>query len=390
MRKSDVVKLIKFLNNNIRKKNKKKIELHEPSFFGNEIFFLNRCIKEKQVSTYGKYTGYFEKEIKRITKAKYSVALTSGTEALHLSLRAIGITSDHEILVPAMTFIASVNAISYCGAEPHFIDTDINTLEIDYKKLDQYLESITIKKKGKTFNKFSKKHIKALMPVHIFGHSSNILKIKKIAKKYNLVVIEDAAEAFGSFVKKQHLGTFGEIGCLSFNGNKIVTTGGGGAIITNNKILAQKVFQLSTVYKTKNSFGTTHNGIGYNSRMPSINASLGLAQIKNFQKIKNEKKKLYFDYDKIISNFEGIKLFKENKDTDSNYWLHVLILDEKNRKFKKAIIQEGKRKNFYLGSIWKLVSNMKPYINKQKMDLSGSKNIHDRVICLPSGAGVLF
>ena len=390
MRKSDVVKLIKFLNNNIRKKNKKKIELHEPSFFGNENFFLNRCIKEKQVSTYGKYTGYFEKEIKRITKAKYSVALTSGTEALHLSLRAIGITSDHEILVPAMTFIASVNAISYCGAEPHFIDTDINTLEIDYKKLDRYLESITIKKKGKTFNKFSKKHIKALMPVHIFGHSSNILKIKKIAKKYNLVVIEDAAEAFGSFVKKQHLGTFGEIGCLSFNGNKIVTTGGGGAIITNNKILAQKVFQLSTVYKTKNSFGTTHNGIGYNSRMPSINASLGLAQIKNFQKIKNEKKKLYFDYDKIISNFEGIKLFKENKDTDSNYWLHVLILDEKNRKFKKAIIQEGKRKNFYLGSIWKLVSNMKPYINKQKMDLSGSKNIHDRVICLPSGAGVLF
>lgn len=390
MRKSDVVKLIKFLNNNIRKKNKKKIELHEPSFFGNEKFFLNRCIEEKQVSTYGKYTGYFEKEIKRITKAKYSVALTSGTEALHLSLRAIGITSDHEILVPAMTFIASVNAISYCGAEPHFIDTDINTLEIDYKKLDQYLESITIKKKGKTFNKFSKKHIKALMPVHIFGHSSNILKIKKIAKKYNLVVIEDAAEAFGSFVKKQHLGTFGEIGCLSFNGNKIVTTGGGGAIITNNKILAQKVFQLSTVYKTKNSFGTTHNGIGYNSRMPSINASLGLAQIKNFQKIKNEKKKLYFDYDKIISNFEGIKLFKENKDTDSNYWLHVLILDEKNRKFKKAIIQEGKRKNFYLGSIWKLVSNMKPYINKQKMDLSGSKNIHDRVICLPSGAGVLF
>ena len=228
---------------------KEKHHLHEPLFFGNEIKYLKETITTNLVSSVGPFVKKFEDQIKKFTKSKYAISVVNGTEALHLSLVACGVENNDEVLVPSITFAGSANAIVYSGAIPHFVDSEFETLGIDPLKLEKYLEKITIKKREFYFNKKTKRKIKAIMPVHIFGNICQIDKILKIAKKYNLVIIEDAAEALGSFYKNKHAGTFGSVGCFSFNGNKILTTGGGGAIITNNKLLAKKLKHLSTTAK---------------------------------------------------------------------------------------------------------------------------------------------
>ena len=208
--------------------------LHEPLFCGNEVKYLKKTISDNSVSSIGNYVKKFEERIKKITKSKFAIAVVNGTEALHISLKVAGVQHNEEVLVPALTFVGTANAIVYCGGIPHFVDSENNTLGIDAKKLERYLNSIVIFKKNLAINKFTKRVIRAIVPVHIFGHSCQIDEIIRVAKKFNLIVIEDAAEALGSYYKKKHLGTFGLAGCLSFNGNKIVTTGGGGAVMLNS------------------------------------------------------------------------------------------------------------------------------------------------------------
>ncbi len=364
--------------------------LHEPSFSVKEIKYINNVIKKKSVSSAGIYGDIFEKKIKRYTKAKYAITVINGTQGLFISMQALGIRKNQEVLVPALTFVGTVNAISYTGAEPHFIDSKIEDFGIDYKKLETYLKKISEIRNNKCINKKTGRVISGIIPVHIFGHSCNIEKIIKVAKKYRLKIIEDAAEAVGSFYKKRHLGTFGDIGCLSFNGNKIITTGGGGAVITNKKNLAKKIRHLASTAKIKHKWEYIHDDIGYNFKLPSLNAALGIAQIEKINIFLKAKRRLFHEYSKNFNKIIGATIFREGKNLKSNYWLQTLILDKKYKYLKNQMLNYCHKKKIFLRPTWKLISSLKPYKKKQKMDLSGAREIADRVINLPSSQSLLI
>lgn len=357
---------------------------HEPMVFGNEKKYIVNTIKQNFFSAAGKYVLKFEDKLKKITKAKYAIAVINCTEAIHITLKACGIKNGDEILVPSLTFIGTVNPISYIGATPHFIESSIDDFGVDCVKLEKYLTNIAIKKKNKLINKTTKKVIKAIIPVHVFGHPCKIDHLQKIAKKYNLIIIEDAAAALGSFYKKKHLGTFGIAGCISFNGNKIATSGGGGAVITNNKALAKKILHLTTTSKKKHQWEYLHDGIGYNHRMSNLSAALGLAQLENLKKILKFKRKLYSKYNKAFKFFEKARIFKEPKNSKSNYWLQTLILDKKYSHLKNKILKETNKNYIFTRPAWKLISELAPYKKNQKMMLPVAKEIYNRVINLPS------
>jgi dTDP-4-amino-4,6-dideoxygalactose transaminase len=239
-------------------------------------------------------------------------------------------------------------------------------------------------------NKFTKRVIRAIVPVHVFGHACQIDKIIKLAKKFNLIVLEDAAEALGSYYNKKHLGTFGLAGCLSFNGNKIITTGGGGAVITNNKKFAKKIRHLSTTAKLPHKWEYIHNEVGYNYRMPNLNAALGLAQLENLNLFIKKKRILYERYFKVFKNIKNIYLFKELNASKSNYWLQTLIIKKNFLILKKKLLNEGFKSGLYLRPAWKLISNLKPYKTNPRMDLKGSMEIYNKIINLPSGQSILL
>ena len=364
--------------------------LHEPFLGKKDSNSVSNAVLKKEVSTYGNFVVKFEKEIKKFTKAKYSVALINCTQALFISLKAVGVKKNDEVLVPSLTFIGTVNAISYLDAEPHFVDSNIDDFGIDCQKLENYLKKITFKKKDKFYNKKTGKLISAIVPVHVFGHPCKIEYIKKISKKYNLKIVEDAAEALGSYYKNKHLGTFGHIGCLSFNGNKIITTGGGGVIITNNLKLYKRIKHLSSTAKVKHIWEYDHDDIGYNFRMPSLNASLGLAQMKQIKNFIKAKRSLYERYSKVFKNFNTVRVFKEKKYCKSNYWLQALVLEKNNFKLKKNILKLCYKNKIFVRPVWKLISSLKPYRNKQKMDLTGSKHIYKSVLNLPSSQKIIL
>ena len=365
-------------------------QLHEPLFFGKEISYLKNTINQNFVSSAGEYVNKFEKKIKKYTKAKFAIAVVNGTQAIYISLKACGVKKNEEVLVPALTFVGTVNAVSYLDAKPHFIDSQIENFGINCLKLENYLDKITKFRGNQCINKFTGNVIKAIMPVYIFGHPCNIQDIVKIAKKFNLIVIEDATEALGSFYKKKHLGTFGDIGCLSFNGNKIITTGGGGMIITNKKGLARKIKHLTTTAKLKHKWEYIHDEIGYNFRMPNLNAALGLAQFEKIQVFLKAKRNLFKKYYNVFNKIKGICLYKEPKNANSNYWLQTLILDKNHSSLKNKILKESHKRLIYSRPIWKLISELKPYKKNQKMNLSGAKEIYNRIINIPSSQSLIL
>ena len=241
-----------------------------------------------------------------------------------------------------------------------------------------------IQKRGKCYNKRTKREIRAIIPVHIFGHACEIENIVHIAKKYNLKVIEDAAEAVGSYYKKRHLGTFGDIGCFSFNGNKIITTGGGGMIVLKNKILARKIKHITSTAKLNHKWEYVHDQVGYNFRMPNINAALGIAQLKKINMFLKAKRRLFKKYYEELREIEGIKIFKEQENCMSNYWLQTIILDKDKTSYKNLILKKLYKNKIYCRPVWKLISELKPYKKCPKMNLSGSKEIYKRSFNIPS------
>ena len=366
------------------------IPLHAPSFQGKEKEYLMETIDSTFVSTVGKYVNKFEEKVKKYTKAKFAVAVVNGTQAIYISLKVCGIKHDEEVLVPALTFVGTVNAISYLGAEPHFVDSEIKNFGINCSKLENYLDKIVKFKGKKSINKLTGKVIKAIIPVHVFGHSCNIEGIIKIAKKFNLIVIEDAAEALGSFYKQKHLGTFGHIGCISFNGNKIITTGGGGMVITNKKKLAKKIKHLTTTAKLKHRWDYIHDEVGYNFRMPNLNAALGIAQIEKIRTFVKAKRSLFKKYHNVFKKIKEVSLYKEGKNSKSNYWLQTLILKKNNINLRNKILKKSHEKSIYIRPSWKLISKLKPYKKKQKMNLSGAFEIYNRAINLPSSQSLVL
>jgi perosamine synthetase len=364
--------------------------LHEPYIGNNELRFVKKAVNEKELSTYGKYIKIFENELRKITKAKYVTAVINCTEGLFLSLKILGIKKDQEVLVPALTFVGTVNAISYIGAHPHFVDSQIQDFGINTIKLSDYLKKNTNFKNGKCINKKTGRIISAIIPVHVFGNPCDIINIKKISKKYNFKIIEDAAEGLGSYFNKRHLGTFGDLGCISFNGNKIITTGGGGAIITNNKKLYKKILHYSTTAKIKHKWEFDHSDVGYNLRLPSLNASLGIPQLRRLQKYVKAKRSLNKIYKNMLKNQKVMKLFEEKKNCKSNYWLQAVILEKNFVKYKNSLLKVSHKRKFFLRPVWKLVSNLQPYKKKPKMNLSGAKEIYKSVFTLPSSQSLIL
>ena len=369
---------------------KKKHHLHEPLFCGNETKYLTKTIKTNLVSSVGPFVKKFENQITKFTGAKYSISVVNGTEALHLSLVACGVKNNDEVLVPTITFAGTANAIVYSGAIPHFVDSELETLGIDSLKLEKYLKKITIKKGQFYFNKKTKRRIKALIPVHVFGNICQIYKILEIAKKYNLLVIEDAAEALGSFFDNKHAGTFGLVGCFSFNGNKILTTGGGGAIITNNKILAKRIKHLSTTAKIKHPWEYIHDNIGYNFRMPNLNAALGSAQIENLNKFLISKQILFSKYCREFSKVQGVKVIKNPEFCKSNNWLNTLFIQNSSIKKRDKVISLAHKKNLFLRPVWKPLHSLKHFRSMPKMNLENAKKIYLSCINLPSSSHYFF
>jgi perosamine synthetase len=376
---SKIIKSVKFFIK------KKYVPLHEPCFEKADFDSMNKCLKSSYVSTVSKFTNIFEEKIKKLTKSKYSIAIVNGTSAIQLAIMSCGIKKNDEILIPNLNYIGSTNATIYCNAIPHFVDVENETFGIDTIKLENYLKKICITRKNTTINKITKRNIKAIIPTHVFGNSAKIQQIMKIAKKFNLRLIEDASECVGSYYKDKHLGTFGDVGVLSFNGNKIITTGGGGAIITDNIKIYQKALSLSMISRKKNSgWSYDYNEVGYNYRLPGINSSLGISQLNNLSHLLKVKKKIFLEYKRIFKDNIYFKLIDSLKNSKSNNWLNTIYIFNSNLKFRDKIITETNKKGIGIRPVWKLMHKIKHLSKYPKMNLQNSEKLEVSLINLPS------
>ena len=360
------------------------VALHEPSFDGNEWIYLKECLDSNYVSSVGKFVDQFELSLANYTGAKYAISVVNGTAALQIALKLAGVNRGEEVLLPALTFVATANAISYLGAIPHFVDSEESTLGIDVVKLREYLSANTEKQSGLCINKSTKRVIRALVPMHTFGHPSDLEQLLSIARDFNLVLVEDAAESLGSFYKGQHTGTFGLLGTLSFNGNKTITTGGGGAILTNDEELAKRAKHLTTTAKIFHKWEFDHDEIGYNYRMPNINAALGCAQMEKLPEKINSKRELFKRYKEEFNLISGASIFEEPKNCQSNYWLQTLLLKEDNLDLRDSVLDASNKEGIMTRPAWKLMSNLAPYRNSPAMSLEIANALYRRAINLPS------
>ena len=364
--------------------------LHAPFIDKNDLQDIRTSILSKQVSTYGNITKKFETKLGSYLKSKYIFCTNTGTSAIHLALKAIDLRRDQEVLVSALTFVGTVNPIIYCNAIPHFCDIDLETLAIDPKKLDHYLKKIVKFKKDKPINKNTGKEIKAILITHVYGFAAKIVEIANIAKKYNIHLVEDAAEALGTKYKQKNVGTFGSVGIFSFNGNKIITTGGGGAVVTNNKNIYEKAHFLGTTAKKNNTALLSHLSCGYNYRMPSLNAALGISQLRKIKKILKQKKKLHNFYMNQLKCFDEIILFNKIKNTQPNYWLNTIIFKTLKKKKILELIKYFKKNKIETRPTWELMNTLK-YMKKypRMKDLKNSKYIQSKTMVIPSGDHVI-
>ena len=364
------------------------IKLHEPSFTGNEMKYVEDCINSTYVSSVGKYVDQFEIELSKYTGANYAISVVNGTAALHLALKLAGVNQGDEVLVQAFTFVATANAISYCGAIPHFVDTEKENLGIDPVKLQDYLAEITVNLDRETINKITGRRIKALVVMHTFGHPSKMDELLEVSKKFNLKIIEDAAESIGSYYKNKHTGTMGLLGTLSFNGNKTITTGGGGALLTNNLELARKAKHLSTTAKISHKWAFEHDEIGYNYRMPNINAALGCAQLEDLPLKLENKEKLFNEYKSQFSKIEGVSIVEEPTNCRSNYWLQTIKLDLPNLDLRNEILEDLNSAGFMSRPGWDLINSLQPYRANPSMTLECAKELFACVINVPSNHAI--
>ncbi|MBN2635776.1 MAG: LegC family aminotransferase [Prolixibacteraceae bacterium] len=372
---------------------KEFIPLHDPRFIGNEKKYLNECIDSNFVSSVGKFVGQMEKMCAEYTGAKYAVAAMNGTAALHIALQLAGVQREDEVLTQALTFIATANAISYTGAHPVFLDVDRNTLGLSPAAVEAWLEeNAEIKEsqksegeKPKAYNKITGRKIAACVPMHTFGHPVKLDQLKAVLDKYNITLIEDAAESIGSCYKGKHTGTFGKLGILSFNGNKLITTGGGGMILTNDEVLAKKAKHLTTTAKVPHRWEFRHDSIGYNYRMTNIQAALGCAQMEQLDYLIKLKRELSMKYKAFFANTE-FEFVTEPENCKSNYWLNAVI--SKNRQRRDELLEYTNNNGIMTRPIWELMNRLPMFERYQTDSLKNSIWLADRVVNIPSGAPI--
>lgn len=362
------------------------IPLHTPVFLGNEKKYLNECVDSSFVSSVGKFVDLFEKKTAEFTGAKYAVAAMNGTGALHIALILSDVKQNDAVITQPLTFIATANAISYTGAKPVFIDVDKETLGLSPEKLEEFLRQKTFTANdGFCYNTLTKRRIKACVPMHTFGHPAKIDEIKEICDKYNITLIEDAAESLGSYYKGRHTGTFGLMGVLSYNGNKTITTGGGGMIITNDERLAKKAKHLTTQAKVPHKWEYKHDFIGYNYRLTNIQAALGVAQMEQLPKILKNKRKTAEAYKHFFKNKDN-QFFSEPVNARSNYWLNVVIL--KSRKEREQFLEETNSKGIMTRPVWELMNRLEMYKGFQTENIENAEWLAERIVNIPSSVRI--
>ena len=368
------------------------IPLSEPTIVGNEIKFIKATIKKNWISTFGNYNKKFEKSISKITKSKNVISVSSGTAALHLALKALGVDEKSEVIVPSLTFVASINVIKYLNANPIFMDVGLDH-NLNISKTIEFLNKKTFYKNKFTYSKKSKKKITAIIIVHMWGNALDFFELKKICKKKNIYIIEDAAEALGTYYlkgkcKNMHVGIIGDIGCLSFNGNKIITTGAGGALLTKNNFLAKKILYFAEQAKD-DPIRFIHNDIGYNYRLSNLNAAFGCGQITKLKYYLSKRKKNYLFYSSFINKIPGLKILTPQSYSSSNHWMNILIIDKNLIKkspyyFHKKLLLRGIQTRL----VWKPNHLQKMYKDNEKYKISLSEKIFDTCLCIPSSSNL--
>ncbi|WP_061214973.1 LegC family aminotransferase [Syntrophomonas wolfei] len=365
---------------------KEYIPLHEPEFSGREWEYVKDCLDSGWVSSVGAYVDRFEQMLCDYTGSPYAVAAVNGTAALHICLLLAGVKAGDEVLVPAATFIATANTVTYCNAIPHFVDVEERTLGLDPHKLNDYLKEISEFRRGICYNRLTGRPIRAVVPMHTFGHPVDLDPLQELCERYHLVMVEDAAESLGSLYKGQHTGTRGLVSSLSFNGNKTITTGGGGAILTNSKSIAKVAKHMTTQAKTPHRWEFNHDLIGYNYRMPNINAALGCAQLEQLPGFIEKKRNLARCYQVAFQDIPGIRFFTEPDFARSNYWLNVLILDEEFARERDNLLESTNNAGIMTRPLWTLMHKLSMYHDCPRMDLSVAEDLESRVINIPSSA----
>jgi perosamine synthetase len=360
--------------------------LHEPTFSGNEWKYLKECLDSTFVSSVGKFVDRFEHDLAQYTGAKYAVATVNGTAALHIALKLAGVIQDDEVLIPALTFVATANAVTYCNAIPHFVDSEESTLGIDVVKLRRYLLDHAKIVDGQCVNTLTGGIIRAVVPMHAFGHPVDMDGLIDLASEFKLVVVEDAAESLGSTYKGKHTGTFGRLGALSFNGNKTITTGGGGAILTNDSELARRARHLTTTAKLSHAWEYRHDEVGYNYRMPNINAALGCAQLEQLPQLLEAKRDLFSRYQGAFNKVDGVQLVSESNGCSSNYWLQTIILNADNSRYRDVVLEATNEAGLMTRPAWVLMNELTQFSAMPSMDLGGALSLSERVINIPSSA----
>ena len=368
---------------------KEFVPLHEPRFSGNESKYVQECIESTFVSSAGKFVDRFEKELADYTGSKHAVSVVNGTAALHMALLLAGVETGDEVLVPALSFVATANAVRFCGATPHFVDSEEHTLGVDPEALRNYLQSNTEQRSRICVNRLTGCPIRALIPVHIFGHPCDLERLLSVAKDFNLTLIEDAAESMGSTYRGRHIGTFGLFGTLSFNGNKTITTGGGGAILTDDSNLEKRAKHLTTTAKLPHRWEYLHDEVGYNYRMPNLNAALGCAQLEQLPEFLASKRRLFRCYQEAFRSIPQVRLFAKPKGCRSNYWLQTLLLDDFVANQRDAILEATNSVGLMTRPVWKLLHKLAPNRDCPCAPLPVAESLERRIINLPSSAGLV-
>ena len=360
-----------------------KIFLHEPHFAGNEVKYLTDCIDSTFVSSVGPYVDRFESDVARYTGAARAVVCVNGTNALHMALMLAGVEHDDEVITQPLTFIATCNAVSYIGAHPVFVDVDMDTLGLSPAKLGEWLSANADIVGDECRNRKTGRRIKACVPMHTFGHPAKMDELLKVCQEFNIEVVEDAAESIGSFLNGRHTGTFADIGALSFNGNKTITTGGGGMLLFRDAELGAYAKHLTTQAKVPHRWAFVHDHIGYNYRMPNINAALGCAQLEQIDVILANKRETAEAYKRFFAEVPEVDFVVEPSGARSNYWLNAILL--KDRAARDAFLLATNDSGIATRPVWELMNRLTMFADCQYGDLANAEEIESRLVNLPSG-----
>ena len=362
------------------------VPLHEPEFLGDEEALVVDCIRSGWVSSVGEYVDRFESELARACGVAHGVAAVNGTAALEVALRVVGVGAGDEVLMPSLTFIATANAAHHLGAVPHFVDVEESTLGLAPHALRKHLERIAERRDGVTINGQTGRRLAAVVPMHAFGHPVDMHELGAVAREFELVVVEDAAEALGSALGGRPCGSLGRVAALSFNGNKILTTGGGGAIVTDDPDLAARAKHLTTTAKVPHAWAFHHDEIGYNYRMPNINAALGVAQLAQLELRLAQKRALAERYLVAFADLDGVSGFAEREGTRSNYWLNTILLEPETADARDTVLRVLNDGGFMARPVWEPLHSLDIFSECPSAPLPVTNSLADRIINVPSSA----